>query len=356
MAKIKPCKECGVPFMVSKGHTWNSNGVLTQADNPDNRMTFYEANNFVGAFGRLAGMIGMPIDKIIVESKRREAKEYVEKMLSPLARRVARTVGVRMVADNLSKTGRTLGFGDVGLVGFRRKGNDDDYITLSVKGPHVIQFLSGETLGAWEAIDGRECNVTFEEKGDNQYHITCRVGSHPVELKERLQFRDYQYKPGDIDLKRCPSCGVPLDVAYYNWDLAEGTVRHPETGRRMAIVGPRGVEAIIDDLAAELGQAIPATVVEAQRQHVKQAMKDDDWKGAPTDYRQALAFRGLGNLTHFGGRREHLEVVIENACMPLMTVGFIQAFYELALGYEQSRQEHEFTADGVLKVGIKAID
>jgi hypothetical protein len=356
MRNIKLCKECGVPLMVSRSQTWHDNGTITQTKDPDHRMVFYESNDFNGLVAGIERMIGLSIDDIVIETKRREVKEYVEKLYSPLARRIARRVGVARAIDSLSTEGRALGFGDIGLVGWKRKGGDDDYITVSVKKPHWLLSFCGEVLGAWEAIDSRDSCVTHEQVGDDEHRVTCRIGSHPIGLQERLQFRSNKPKPGDIVLERCPSCSVPLGVAAYRWNIEGGTIAQPETGRRMAVVGSWGVEAIMEDLEAELGETIPETAIEAQRLHVKQAMKDDDWKGAPTDYRQALAFRGLGNLTHFGGRREHLEIIIENACMPYLTVGFVQAFYELALGYERSTYEYELSPDGVLNIDIFAAE
>jgi len=354
MAEIELCKECGVSLIVSEGHTWHDNGVMTQADDPDHRMTFYEANDINGVFAGLENMIGLSIDRIIIESKSREAKQYAQKTFSPLADEVKRRLDVEAVANYLAEHARAFGFGDVRPLNLRHQGDDDDYLTMSVKNPHSLLILCAELLGIWEVIDGREYYATYDKVGEDEYNITNRVGPHPVELRERLQFHSYPFKPGDIVFERCWTCNVPLGVAEYQWNVDAGTITQPETGRRMAIIGPSGIESIMSDLEAELGKAVPAGVIEAQRLHIKQAMKEDNWKGAPTDYRQALAFRGLGNLTHFGGRREHLEVVIENACMPLMTVGFVQGFYELALGYEESSYEYEFTDDGVLNVDIMA--
>gem|GEM_PF-4450565 len=48
---------------------------------------------------------------------------------------------------------------------------------------------------------------------DHTYLITSRVGRHPIELKERLERAPYEYKPGDVDYKRCASCGIPLGAA-----------------------------------------------------------------------------------------------------------------------------------------------
>jgi hypothetical protein len=354
MAEIELCKECGVSLVVAESHTWHENGVMTKADDPDYRMTFYESNDIRGVFTGLDSLIGLSIDRIVIESKGREVRQYASGSYAPLTDEGRGGLDVEATANYLADHARAFGFGDVRPFDWRHEGDDDDYLTMSVKSPYSVLILCGELVGIWEVIDGREHYATFEKVAEDEYRITNHVGFHPVELRERLQFSSYPFKPGDIVFERCWSCNVPLGVAGYKWDVDAGTITQPETGRRMAIIGPSGIEAILNDLEAELGEAIPTGVIEVQRRHVKQAMKEDNWKGAPTDYRHELAFRGLGNLTHFGGRREHLEIIIENACMPLMTVGFVQGFYELALGYENSSYEYEFTDDGVLTVDIMA--
>jgi hypothetical protein len=355
MAQIELCEECGVSLIVAENHIWHDNGVMTKVDDPEHRMTFYESNDIRGVFEGLDALVGLSLDRIVIESKSREARQYAQKSYISITDEARYALDVEAVANYLADHARAFGFGDVRPFDWRHEGEDDDYLTMSVKHPHSLLILCGELVGIWEAVDGREHYATFEKTGEDEYRITNRVGLHPVELKERLQYKSYPFKPGGIVFERCWSCNVPLGVAGYRWNVDAGTITQPETGRRMAMIGPSGIEAIMNDLESELGEAIPAGVIDVQRLHVKRAMKEENWKGAPTDYRQALAFRGLGNLTHFGGRREHLEVTIENACMPLMTVGFVQGFYELALGYEQSSYEYEFSDDGVLRVDIRAI-
>lgn len=344
-AKIKRCKECGVPLMVSNGHTWHDNGVLTQTSDPDHRMLFYESANIDAMFAGIEDILGLSIEKIVVDGKRREVKEYVEKMLSPIARGMARHIGIGMVVDKLSKNGRAFGYGEIGLLDRRRKGDDGDYVTMSVNNPHSLLFFCGEVLGAWEAIDGREHYVEHDQVGENAYHITCRVGPHPIELQERLQLTRYKYKPGDIAYDRCSSCNVPLNVAKYVWDLENGTITHPQNGRRMAIFGPRGMEAILDDLETELGEAIPEVIIEAQRRYIKEAMNDMTWLGEPERYRRMLAFRGLGNMNRFEASDRRMSVTMENPCIPLMVVGMVQAMFELISGSEESTYEFERAPD-----------
>lgn len=43
MNKIKKCRQCGVPLGFSRSLVWHSNGVITQAKDPDHRFIFSES-------------------------------------------------------------------------------------------------------------------------------------------------------------------------------------------------------------------------------------------------------------------------------------------------------------------------
>ncbi len=353
MSQMKFCGECGVPSPVSKDHTWGDNGVMVQSSS-GHRMLFFESDNLDALFANIEEILGLSIEKIIIESKRREVKDYVEKMISPLARKVASRVGVGMVIDKLSKDGRAFGYGDIGLVGRRRKGDEGDFITMSVRNPHSLALFCGEVLGAWETIDGREHYIEHEKVGDDSYHVTCRVGPHPIELQERLQFKESTYKPGGIVYERCRACGVPKNVAKYRWDLREGTIRHPHSGRRMAIFGPTGLEAILDDLESELGETIPQVVIEAQRRYIRASMADMGWVGDYERYRRMMGFRGVGDMIAYDSDPTRMSVKMRNACVPLLQVGIFQGIFELTNGLETSTYEFERSEDGDLSIEIKA--
>ncbi len=81
MSKIKTCTECGVPLYVSKGQTWFNNGVIAETKNPDHRLLFFESDILDNLVDGIGEIIGVPIEHIVVESKRRATREYLEKMI-----------------------------------------------------------------------------------------------------------------------------------------------------------------------------------------------------------------------------------------------------------------------------------
>ena len=306
---VKVCNECGVPYAVSKDLVWHRNGVITQAKDPDHRMIFYESDNLDNLLLGIEEIIGVPIEHIAVESKRREVKQYVENLLPTAVRKIARYGGLGLMIRKLSRVGKAYGYGNVRLADRRVRFNEDDFVTMVVDNPHSILFYCGENLGAWEAIDGRECRVRYEEITAGTFEVTNYIGQHPIELSERLQEPDYGYKEGDLHFERCPRCLIPLDVADCRWDLELGTINDPATGRRMAIFGPAGFEAILDDLEAELGEAIPEAVIEAQRRYVERTLVGGDLGKGTEAYKGRFDNKTFLNLAliektlrHFNGR------------------------------------------------------
>lgn len=349
---MKVCEECGVPLAVSKDLIWHKNGVITQAKDPDHRMIFYESDNLDNLLFGIEEIIGAPIEHIAIESKRREVKQYVENLLPAAVRKLARYGGLGLMIRKLSRVGKAYGYGNVRLADKKVRFNDDDFVTMVVDNPHSILFYCGENLGAWEAIDGRESRVRYEEITAGTFEVTNSIGTHPIELSERLQEPNYRYKEGDLHFERCPRCLIPLDVASCGWDLELGTITDPATGRRMAIFGPAGFEAILDDLEAELGAAIPETVIEAQRRYVRKTLVGEDLGKGTEVFRRMFSLRGLGNMVSLKVAEGRMAADIENSCLSLLVVGLMQGAFELLFDLEETAYEWESGEDGDLKITV----
>lgn len=160
------------------------------------------------------------------------------------------------------------------------------------------------------------------------------------------------WQSGNIEYERCEFCNVPLDVSRYHWDIARGVITNPETGRRMALFGPLATEAVLQDLEAELGEAIPETVVEAMRRYIRVAWSDEEWWRDAETFRRMIGVRGMGNLTHFHGTRKGLSLAVQNSTLHLMMVGTVQALVEMAYRADASRVEWSLGEDGDLEISV----
>lgn len=373
MSEASACDRCGVPLMVSSGHSWDPNGVISLADSPHNRMVFFESDIIDQLFRGIEELIGMPIEHMIIEGRSRETKRYIERVFPPEAKKVLEGKGGGIEGAGLGLTpeerdrfmatmrgyneaviaiARNLGYGDERLGEGWERGDDYPWRSYIIRGPYSLLFIAADHVGSVEAFEGADMRVSYEQVGEDTYVSNVYPGEHPVELKERLKRRRYEFKPGDITYECCPQCGVPLDVAAFRFETGSGMIWNPYTERRMAFFGPFSIDPIFDDLEAELGEVIPEAVIEAQRRYLKHAWGDEIWRRGATDFQHMIALRGLGNLTLFEGDRQHLTLRIENACLHLPMVGTIQALVELAYNKDSSRVAWELHEDGDLNVTI----
>jgi hypothetical protein len=113
------------------------------------------------------------------------------------------------------------------------------------------------------------------------------------------------------------------------------------------------LDSIFQDLESELGEVIPETVIEAQRQSIRSAWGMDRWNRAGSTFQHMIAVRGLGNQVEFEGDKTHLTMKIENSCLHLPMIGTIQALVELAYKVESSAVEWELAGDGDLILTVK---
>lgn len=373
MKKRERCAECGVPLLVSREFQWGDNGVISLRKSPHNRVALFESKIIDNLFQGIEELIGMNIEHIVIESRRREVKRYIERsfpswMIKPLASLneslggVALVKhGVKVVRNPLGKAitrqvldvGRVYGYGGVELGSLWADGDQHPWRENIIRNPHSVLFFAAEALASVEALEGREHWVEYESLGSDTYRYTAYPGEHPVELKGWLKRRRYEFKPGEIVYERCPRCEMPLEVARLEWDLDEGTINDPESGRRMALIGPFSMDSVLHDLEAELGPSIPELVVEAQRKYVKSRIVGGQWRHSGTTFNRMAALRGVGNITRFEADEKRLSVNIQNSCMPLLLLGMARAIYETALGKESSTYEWELKEDGDFEFTVR---
>jgi hypothetical protein len=352
MAKPKPCKQCGVPKLVYKGLIWHGNGTINEAKDPDHRMLFCESDNLEALFAGIEKIIGMSIEKLVIESKRRVTKEYLEKMIPATVRKLIYTFRPTLIAEKMAVIGKAHGYGNIEMVTIKKRTEKGDYLLMTIEHPYSVRFFRGDNLGGMEAASGRECTVKEEKVGEDKYQLEMWVSAHPPELQERLKLNTYPLKPGDIHLDRCPSCGVPLAVAAHRWDIDTGVITNPGNGIRMALFGPAGLEAVFNELEGELGETIPETIIEAQRLYTRENFLVGEWLVGEEGLRNMIAMRGLGVLTGFSVDENSLNMVIENPSIVHILVGIVKGLFEMARGVDSTIHAWSISEDGDLSITI----
>ncbi|MHB8895236.1 MAG: hypothetical protein ACYC99_08705 [Candidatus Geothermincolia bacterium] len=349
MSRIKACKTCGVPSRVGKGHIWNPNGTMVQRNDREHRMIFFDSDSVTALFSNLEELIGVPIEKIVIESKARATEAYIRTMIRGAKGHLARMIGLERIIRKIVEQGRLLGYGDIRVREFDWK---KAYMICEITDPYSLPMFCGDLKGALQAIRKLEGKIEYEETAPNSYRIKDSQEFGATGLEERLTPRALFSKPGDFNYHSCPTCKAPLEISRFKWDFAKGTIRQDKTGIRYAVFGSTGLQVVLDELERELGDTIPATIVEAQRMHAAGIMSPR-WKTVSREeIRNWLAFQGLGNLVALDEKEGGgYSVRIENPAIPLLLVGTIAALFELISG-RKADIDWDIAADGDLTVGV----
>lgn len=348
MSGIRTCKTCGVPLQFGRGHNWNGDGTLTQKRDPDHRVILFDSDGLDALFSNIEGLIGIPIEKIVVESKARATRDYISKMLRGARGAIARLVGLGRIITRVVEQGKVMGYGDIEVKEFSWK---DNYMYIDIANPYSLPLFCGDIKGAIEAVRKVPGTISYEEIGPDRYLVKMYEAPHAPELEERLMVKTPSGKPGDIEYDKCPGCGTPMEVTHFKWDMDKGTITDPETGLRLALFGPNGLQAIFDELEKELGEEIPAAIVKAQKMHADSGITLSKEQMTPERFRKWLGIHGLGNMVSFDPLDDGLSIRIENPAIPLILTGTAQSLYESFTGTE-SHLKWEVTGSGDLIINL----
>ncbi|MBN2026935.1 MAG: hypothetical protein JW854_09280 [Actinobacteria bacterium] len=346
MSRIKRCPYCGIPRDFARGNVWNDDGTITQARNPDHRVFFYEADGLDKLFARVEELVGLPLDRIIVEGKRKGSLEYIQNIYPGYKRALLRAFRGK-VYQSTADIGAIFGLGHYELLEFKKR----EYIKVYCRNVYSLSLFSGDLIAVFNFVEGIPADLRIEEK-ENGYVVTVARGKEYEELVSRLDMERYPIKPGDVKHERCPQCDVPLDLKEYAWDLEEGVITDTVTGRRMVFTGPREIDAIMHELEAELGEEIGKTIVEAQRLYIKETLQQAEFERSPQYLFRQFAKRGMGNLVSFDLGDDGMRAVVENAIVPLLLTGILQGVYELVTG-SRSSVDYGMERDGTFHVEVK---
>ncbi len=353
MAEIERCATCGVPLQTVTNHTWLPGGIIVQSNDRDHRMVIIECDNLDPLYKGIEDIIGVPIERIIIETKRRATCEYIERILPAEVIEQVRKheISVEPMIEALNTINSVMGYGKTTLVGFRYESDDDDFVTERITEPYSVPLWCGDLTGSTEAVTGIDNDVTYEVESADTIVVTTRPAEHPSQFQGRLEIKRYGFSEGGIDLERCPTCGGPAALSAFEWHDERGVIISRETGRRVVMLGPAYQDAIFNELGKELGETIPRVIVEAQRRFTKSGPYSIKEIEDAEDFRRLFALRGLGELGQMDLSGSGLKVSIRNAALHLMVVGLMQGYFETA-ARSGSEVDWEMRDDGALEIEI----
>lgn len=358
------CPECNVPEIFTKEHIWLSNGDIVARSNQRAHLAFIECENLDPLFTNIGDIIGMPIERLIINIVSRGIRAYLAAfipddmkslLLSMKPGDVVLRQKCRDLIDSLNVANTMLagimGCGKYEVKGYRYERDQDDFSTIWVTEPYSVPFVVGTHAGHNAALVGGDRRVDHKEISPSVYELTSHWAPGEKALRERLRIGQYEPKEGDIELERCGTCGGPTALSGYEWHLDRGIILSTLTGRRMAILGPSMLDPVFEALEYELGDIIPHAVIEAQRRFVKTGFYSVDEVQDEENVRNIFATRGLGNLKEIKMGRKGVRARIDNTCLHLMLIGQIQGLFDMAFNID-SHVEWEISEEGNLTVEI----
>jgi hypothetical protein len=353
MSEQKTCPECGVPDWVTAGQLWLNNGDIVQRADQKNRLVLFESENIDPLFRNIEELIGTSIERIIITAVRRAVRSWLSSAIPNEMRELIREKKVDPIplAASLMELNMTMGVGRVELIEFRNEGDEDDYVLLRLSKPFSVPVAVGGVVAGTEASLAIEVGYSIEEVSPDIYELKIVRSSHPQELKERMWLSEYKHEDGPMELERCPSCGGPVALSRYSWDLDEGIIMDDITKRRMIMLGPVELDLVFQELEKELGATIPRVIVEAQRRFTKNSARSLFDVTTADEFRSWLAVTGMGYLENIEVSKKGLSMRLENAALPLMLVGSMQGVFEKALKQE-SIVEWYLSQDNGLDINI----
>lgn len=351
---LKACSECGVPAIITGEHLWLDNGDIVHKRARSSRMVFIETENLDPLFSGIEQIIGAPIEHLIITAGRRAYGVYLKSLIpDDVFEKVKKgELDYELLDAVFRDVGRINGVGSYEPVDRRYERDEDDYNTVSITEPYSISMTIAAHVGAIEALTGVDQGYRFKRESLNTYDITAYPSAHPGELKERLWFQPYQHRDGGLELERCSTCGGPEALSGYQWYQDRGIILNKLTKRRMAIQGDALLDPVFSELEAELGDAIPRAVVEAQRRFTRSGFYNMNDITGEEDFRKQLALRGLGNMRELNMKRKGMNMRLENVALPLMVVGLSQGFFEMGFSTD-STVDWELSEEGSLEMEVK---
>ncbi len=351
---VPRCPECGVPKYVSQEHTWLSDGSMVQTRLRETRIAFLESENWDPIWLSISRLIGVPIERIVIDASRRAILGYMRQFVTDEMREMLRQgqFPLDAVFETTFELVRVAGTADPSFVDARFEQTADDFIVIRYRNPFSVPLMAGVLAGTVESYTGRKAGVVYKKVPPDSIEVKVFEAEHPEELKGRLQFESYHPVEGSIHLEKCAGCGAPSALSKYKWDIDAGVITSSTTGRRMSLaVGPPMIDAIFSELENELGEDVPLIAVESQRRFVRNGPYMVSEITNEDDMRRELAVRGLGELKYLKMGKKGVQMTLEHATMHLWVAGLTQGLYELVFG-EESEVEWELSEDARLEVNV----
>jgi len=335
--RMKKCRLCGFPYLLSKMIRWRDNGTISFTVMPDFRLILMESEMMADTYSHIGENMGISISHLVFEAQRNAVRWAMDSLLDIFPLSLGRVGPNKQLAVRIfCRLSTWLGCGYVKGLHYRPK----RYGEALIRNPFNHDLMTAIILGAFESLERRPFEHEWRKVGGDEV-IRVTTSDAKPEFSKRLEITLQPSKNGDCVLPRCPSCGVPADLGYLDWQEEEGEIIDNRRGERMIIIDPYSGSAVFRELEKELGEDIFPLIINAGKDYARDrilkpgGMSEDGGKVSAEDrevfYRKSLRLLplwGYGNPASLNHEEGRLEITIENPFNKYLLAGYMAALFE----------------------------
>lgn len=345
---LRLCPDCGVPLSISRNHSWSDDGRILSRDSSQ-RLVIMERRVVEGILRRATEMLGGETGDILTRCKALDAFLYVRSLMTGWKKMVGKfPFGGRRFYDFLCEQARILGLADARVISYRKRRE----LLVGCTQCYSEALFAGDVLGAVQAGEGREAEVSFwEEKGEKRFGVTVgRKEAHAADITGLEE----DSLPGNIVYRRCGYCEAPFPVSFFSWDTARGLILDTHNGETVAMLDTAGINAACLEIKSSHLPELDDLLAREIKEIVSRLLPGLEWKRRGPEERVRdlffLAYRGMGNPVFTRGAAGVLEACVENPFNYPIVAGITAAF--LSRG-EPVSWEWERTSKARLEVRVR---
>jgi hypothetical protein len=334
---MRYCQRCGVPRILTNEHKWAPNGTVS-VTRGSHRMVFIDSDALNHTMDSISARIGMPLEEIIIEAKRKSGKDFMDAVLSGVKGIVARNLISKKVYERLGNQISILGLGHAEVTSYKRGAHLEGFIQNAYSAPGI----TGDICGAFESVEGCAAGASFEVAGDGT--VKCSIEATGIDRADTARFHYVPppVLPGRNIYELCPVCKAPLALGkQYEFDAEGGVIVDRKTEHRVVLIGVMTLADLFGELTMELGDQIPAMIAAIEKERVKGIILD---KGKKLDssedgyfkYMKTLELKGMGNGRSVALSDGKVDVRVDNPYYEPLVAGFLAGFYEAVTSSEAS--------------------
>lgn len=342
---------------------WKSDGTIVSHLGKDNRIVLLDSRIYSTVFNKAETELGFSIWQTAIDTTRRVTKSLVEEfpLQMPLPRYCGQAVTRRFMINFMKMYSRIAGHSAPDLVDYK----PGKYTVARIKNPIDMDIVAGTILGSFEAINRvpHVCEIIKEK--ENQFLARIEPDSHEGSCQEVPEVTFPPILPGNIFYERCSRCGVPTKLSdRLKWDHEEGTIVETLTGKRFCVVSCT-IKTVLEELAAEYGDAAYDFLMGAQRDLIMEHVKlRGDMLGPESSHEDILricrsymddwSLFGYGNPVLFDIKGDSIEVVVENPFDVHIIAGALMGLYD-ALFDRKRAVNWYMPKEGVVSYAIEPV-